>query len=102
MNNELLENLKTLGIDKTLDFVTRKEINECFKRLAKALHPDKTGDHSTTSEFQKVRCAYENVRDYLDKHTEAESDQECEERFFNKNFQNSIFQMKIKEALQLR
>ena len=54
MNNQLKEDLKTLGINKYQD-LTVKLVTAKYKKLAKEKHPDKEG--GTTCDFQALQNA---------------------------------------------
>ena len=53
MNDELIDCLKCLNISIDINEVTKKDVNHAFKKLARVLHPDKSGDESTKNAFQE-------------------------------------------------
>ena len=86
-NDELRESLKLLNIDKDLESVYKKDLNDAFKKMAKILHPDKSGDNATTAQFQMIRKAYDKLNCYVENRKDAgPDDPEIDELFFSKNF----------------
>ena len=86
-SQELNDLLSILEIHKDISNVTTGEVNAAFRRLALALHPDKAGDEKTAA-FQKLRSAYERVKEYLEKKPDGPKDvvDSDEEVFFKDNF----------------
>ena len=72
-SQELNDLLSILEILKDISNVTTGEVNAAFRRLALALHPDKAGDEKTAA-FQKLRSAYERVKEYLEKKPDGPKD----------------------------
>ena len=62
---ELLEHLAVLEINEEISKVTRRRVNESFRRLAKILHPVKSGDDETNAAFQKLRFSFERLVEYF-------------------------------------
>ena len=83
MNNQLKEDLKTLGINKYQD-LTVKLVTAKYKKLAKEKHPDKEG--GTTCDFQALQNAYKRVINFIEEESDfQETEQNFEKEFFMKN-----------------
>ena len=82
---ELSYYLKILELDSIdIATVTLKQASQAFMRLAILTHPDKAGEKST-AEFQKVRDAYEKIRNHLSECENTTTDID-ESNFFEDNF----------------
>ena len=86
---ELNDLLSILDIHNDISIVFTSDVNTAFRRLALALHPDKAGDEKTAA-FQKLRSAYERLKEYLEKipgGSDAEDVVDTDEEvFFKDNF----------------
>ena len=103
-NEELREYLSVLEIDvgDDLDSVVLGDARQAFKRLALILHPDKAGASSTAA-FQKLRDAYEQIRDHFKEKSDFEEKMDPKEdedsKFFDDNFEAFNFPFENKGSL---
>ena len=101
---EIHEHLTVLEISEEISEVTKRKVNVSFRRLAKILHPDKSGDETTNAAFQKLRYAY--MRDLLNILRiriilKMNKKSKMKINSLLKIFISSIFLMKTKAASQL-
>ena len=91
---EISELLRVLDIQEDIKNVTRRVINVAFRKLAKAVHPDKAGDDKTAA-FQTLISAYDKLKAYCPDENEPSSmdvaEEDDEEVFFKDNFEQFNF-----------
>ncbi|PHZ86448.1 J domain-containing protein [Paremcibacter congregatus] len=58
-SRKTIANLRILGLDET---ATMNDIKECYKKLVKTYHPDKTGsDRKSEEKFKIITAAYQDI-----------------------------------------
>ena len=79
-NDELTKHFCVLQIEKDIKFVTRRDVDIAFRRLALLTHPDKAGDEKVFHHFKEQNNAEDLIVDNDD-----------EEKFFMDNFEKFNF-----------
>ena len=90
---QIHEHLTVLEISEEISEVTKRKVNVSFRRLAKILHPDKSGDETTNAAFQKLRYSYERLVEYFKNmdNIEDEQEEQDEDKFLIENFHKFNF-----------
>ena len=90
---EIREYLAVLEIKEEISEVTKRKVNDSFRRLAKVLHPDKSRDDATTAEFQKLRYSFKKLIEYFKDKGDAEdkNEEQDDDKFLVENFHKFNF-----------